>query len=145
MSRRDILLVEDNADAREALALVLEHHGYAVRTAPNGTEALEQAGGQAPDLLITDRQGIEIDYCGNCRSVWLDCHTGGVSKKRESANNTGESPHLIQEGMVTPPIPSMLRPNADTRPTVIDCSKPKGLPMAIDFCPTRVLAESESS
>ena len=27
---------------------------------------------KAPDLLITDRQGIEIDYCGNCRSVWLD-------------------------------------------------------------------------
>ncbi len=23
-------------------------------------------------LLITDRQGIEIDYCPNCRGVWLD-------------------------------------------------------------------------
>jgi len=23
-------------------------------------------------LLITDRQGIEIDYCPRCRGVWLD-------------------------------------------------------------------------
>jgi len=24
------------------------------------------------DLLMTDRQGIEIDYCPQCRGVWLD-------------------------------------------------------------------------
>jgi Zn-finger nucleic acid-binding protein len=24
------------------------------------------------ELLITDRQGIEIDYCPKCRGVWLD-------------------------------------------------------------------------
>ena len=23
-------------------------------------------------LVITDRQGIEIDYCPQCRGVWLD-------------------------------------------------------------------------
>jgi uncharacterized protein len=23
-------------------------------------------------LAITDRQGIEIDYCPNCRGIWLD-------------------------------------------------------------------------
>ncbi len=23
-------------------------------------------------LVIADRQGIEIDYCPNCRGVWLD-------------------------------------------------------------------------
>ena len=25
-----------------------------------------------PDLVMTDRQGIEIDYCPKCRGVWLD-------------------------------------------------------------------------
>jgi Zn-finger nucleic acid-binding protein len=25
-----------------------------------------------PDLLMTERQGIEIDYCPQCRGVWLD-------------------------------------------------------------------------
>ncbi len=24
------------------------------------------------DLVMTDRQGIEIDYCPSCRGVWLD-------------------------------------------------------------------------
>ncbi len=24
------------------------------------------------DLLMTERQGIEIDYCPKCRGVWLD-------------------------------------------------------------------------
>ncbi len=24
------------------------------------------------DLTMTDRQGIEIDYCPECRGVWLD-------------------------------------------------------------------------
>ena len=25
-----------------------------------------------PDLMMSDRQGIEIDYCPKCRGVWLD-------------------------------------------------------------------------
>ncbi|ODP33318.1 zf-TFIIB domain-containing protein [Pandoraea sp. ISTKB] len=25
-----------------------------------------------PDLLMTERQGVEIDYCPSCRGVWLD-------------------------------------------------------------------------
>lgn len=24
------------------------------------------------DLVMTDRQGVEIDYCPTCRGVWLD-------------------------------------------------------------------------
>jgi Zn-finger nucleic acid-binding protein len=27
---------------------------------------------KSADLVMTDRQGIEIDYCPNCRGVWLD-------------------------------------------------------------------------
>ncbi|HWP60665.1 MAG TPA: zf-TFIIB domain-containing protein [Candidatus Acidoferrales bacterium] len=26
----------------------------------------------AIDLLLTDRHGVEIDYCPRCRGVWLD-------------------------------------------------------------------------
>jgi len=25
-----------------------------------------------PDLLMTTREGIEIDYCPQCRGIWLD-------------------------------------------------------------------------
>jgi Zn-finger nucleic acid-binding protein len=24
------------------------------------------------DLVMSDRQGVEIDYCSRCRGVWLD-------------------------------------------------------------------------
>ena len=27
---------------------------------------------QTVDLRMTDRQGVEIDYCPSCRGVWLD-------------------------------------------------------------------------
>ncbi|HYO94791.1 MAG TPA: diguanylate cyclase [Polyangiaceae bacterium] len=54
MNRHEILLIEDSPDAREALALVLENYGYAVRSAGNGMEGLEQATLHPPDLVITD-------------------------------------------------------------------------------------------
>jgi Zn-finger nucleic acid-binding protein len=40
------------------------------------------------DLQMTERQGIEIDYCPKCRGVWLD--RGELDKIIERAN--GESP-----------------------------------------------------
>ncbi|MEI6125091.1 MAG: zf-TFIIB domain-containing protein [Pseudomonadota bacterium] len=27
---------------------------------------------EATDLIMTERQGVEIDYCPKCRGVWLD-------------------------------------------------------------------------
>ena len=54
VNRRDILLIEDNADARDALSLLLEHHGYGVRCAENGAQALDEANRRPPDLVITD-------------------------------------------------------------------------------------------
>ena len=40
------------------------------------------------DLQMTERQGIEIDYCPKCRGVWLD--RGELDKIMERAN--AESP-----------------------------------------------------
>lgn len=54
MNRHSVLLIEDNEDAREALALLLEHHGYFVRSAENGADALELCSRETPDLVITD-------------------------------------------------------------------------------------------
>ena len=36
-------------------------------------------------LLMTDRQGIEIDYCPTCRGVWLD--RGELDKLLERAGS----------------------------------------------------------
>lgn len=36
-------------------------------------------------LVMSDRQGIEIDYCPDCRGVWLD--RGELDKLIERASN----------------------------------------------------------
>ncbi len=49
-----LLLVEDEASIREAFALRLRDHGYAVQTAASGDEALALLRGGEPDILILD-------------------------------------------------------------------------------------------
>ena len=49
------------------------------------------------DLVMTDRQGIEIDYCPKCRGVWLD--RGELDKiiERSAAYETGSAPQAFAE------------------------------------------------
>lgn len=49
-----ILIVEDDADLREALEIELGDRGYKVRTAEHGVEALEHVRRELPLLVITD-------------------------------------------------------------------------------------------
>jgi DNA-binding NtrC family response regulator len=53
-SRERILLVEDEAHARSALAELLRDAGYVVETAADGFKALPKLQDFAPDLLLTD-------------------------------------------------------------------------------------------
>jgi Zn-finger nucleic acid-binding protein len=46
------------------------------------------------DLVMSDRQGVEIDYCPMCRGVWLD--RGELDKLIERS---------VQPGGVTPAMP----------------------------------------
>jgi Zn-finger nucleic acid-binding protein len=41
------------------------------------------------NLVMSERQGIEIDYCPQCRGVWLD---------------RGELDKIIERSIVTPPV-----------------------------------------
>ena len=41
-------------------------------------------------LVMSDRQGIEIDYCPNCRGVWLD--RGELDKIIERSIGTQGNP-----------------------------------------------------
>lgn len=48
------------------------------------------------DLLMTERQGVEIDYCPQCRGVWLD--RGELDKVIErSAAVTPQQPPASQQ------------------------------------------------
>ena len=41
------------------------------------------------NLLMTERQGVEIDYCPECRGVWLD--RGELDKIIEKSNSENNS------------------------------------------------------
>lgn len=49
-----------------------------------------------PDLVMSDRQGIEIDYCPQCRGVWLD--RGELDKiiERSAAPPPAQQPYTPQ-------------------------------------------------
>jgi DNA-binding response OmpR family regulator len=53
-SQKTVLLVEDDLQFREALALVLHRRGYRVLSAPNGQEAFTLVAEQFPDIAILD-------------------------------------------------------------------------------------------
>ncbi len=52
------------------------------------------------ELAMTDRQGIEIDYCPKCRGVWLD---------------RGELDKIIERSGAAEPARATQRPERDDR------------------------------
>ncbi|HYP28817.1 MAG TPA: zf-TFIIB domain-containing protein [Blastocatellia bacterium] len=47
---------------------------------------------ETPELLMSERQGIEIDYCPQCRGVWLD--RGELDKMIERSSNLSPRPRM---------------------------------------------------
>jgi PAS domain S-box-containing protein len=52
--QRRILIADDNEDAAATLALLLERDGHAVRTAPDGVQALTVAAAFQPEVVLLD-------------------------------------------------------------------------------------------
>ena len=53
-----------------------------------------------PDLVMAERQGIEIDYCPQCRGVWLD--RGELDKIIERATAQSPAPLPPSQGGYAP-------------------------------------------
>jgi hypothetical protein len=49
-----VLIIEDNSDAAEMLAVILRMYGHDVEVAPNGTTALEMVRTEMPDVVLLD-------------------------------------------------------------------------------------------
>lgn len=49
-----VLIIDDNADAAQALALLLQVHGWHADTVGDGASALEHAQASRPDAIILD-------------------------------------------------------------------------------------------
>jgi two-component system chemotaxis response regulator CheY len=59
-----ILVVEDDADSREMLLILLGEQGFKVTGAEDGRAALELIESTRPDLIITDIQMPNLDGVG---------------------------------------------------------------------------------
>ena len=59
--QKKVLVVEDNADTREVLAMLLQMEGFNVITAEDGQEGISTAKLERPDLIITDLNMPRLD------------------------------------------------------------------------------------
>ncbi len=69
MADLDVLVVEDDPVVAEILAAALDAHGYRVRTATAGVEALDMAGVDVPDVVILDLGLPDLDGTDVCRRL----------------------------------------------------------------------------
>jgi CheY-like chemotaxis protein len=101
--RQHLLLVEDDADAAEALAILLELKGYSISRAGNGLEALEQLQSDCSiALVILDLMMPVMDGMTFLRHLEADARLSKVPVIVASAT-TPEQPIKV-ETIVRKPI-----------------------------------------
>lgn len=67
-----VLLVEDDADARDALALLLCESGYDLATAADGVTAVSTAAEFDPDVIVCDWLLPDVDGVTAARAIQSD-------------------------------------------------------------------------
>lgn len=100
-----VLLVEDNADARESLTLALELQGYSVLQAPDGVTALEVMRSARPPIAVLDvglprMDGYELARRARAElgsEIVLIALTGyGTARDEDAAVQAGFDRHLTK-------------------------------------------------
>ena len=76
--RRTILVVDDEKDLVDLVTYNLQRNGYDVLCAYSGTEALEVAQRQVPDLVLLDLMLPGVDGTEVARRLRADARTAGV-------------------------------------------------------------------
>ena len=115
-----ILVVEDDPDAREMLAVLLKCAGYGVITAENALDALVRAAAEAPALIITDleRPGLNgVEMIGRLRADGTQLGgvptPSGTTRARCLIRNL---PWLrVRKGLVSYPLPPSTTYGTSTR------------------------------
>jgi CheY-like chemotaxis protein len=103
---RRILVVDDNRDAVEALALLLQLAGHTIRTAHDGLEALEVADTFEPEVVLLDLGMPKMDGYETARQLrqrfpdrrlTLVAVTGwGQQQDRQRTADAGFDVHLVK-------------------------------------------------
>jgi CheY-like chemotaxis protein len=71
-ARLRVLVVEDNRDAADSLALLLRIWGHEAHVAYDGAAALEVARDQRPDVILVDLAMPRLDGCALARRLRLE-------------------------------------------------------------------------
>ena len=69
-----ILVVDDEAQITRVLKTTLSTQGYAIRTASDGRQGLQEVRTWSPDLVITDLRMPNMDGLDLCRSIRAESH-----------------------------------------------------------------------
>lgn len=101
-----IVLVEDNADARDMLSTLLQLEGYRVYSAADGESGVDTIAAERPDVALIDVGLPKIDgyevarrirACTTNNSVLLIALTGyGQADDREAAYEAGFHAHMVK-------------------------------------------------
>ena len=78
MTKKKILVVDDEIDIVELIKDYLEHEEYVVLTASNGTSALTLAANERPDLITLDIMMAEKDGYETCLLLKENQTTSGI-------------------------------------------------------------------
>lgn len=77
-SRKRILVVDDNKSLVLVMARILQKEGYDVFTAFDGTEGMQKAQREKPDLIILDIRMPGPDGYEVCRELQSDPNTANI-------------------------------------------------------------------
>ena len=118
-THKTVLLVDDDADFVEMNRVLLEEHGYRVRTAYTGRQAREEVEAHRPDLIILD--------------MVMDTETEGFTLSRELRNweQTQRIP-LVMITSVNDRIPFRVQPDETWLPVDALIEKPVDPPLLLD-------------
>ncbi len=100
-----ILLIEDNDDVREMMAVALELGGHSVTSAQNGRVAMELlAGGVRPSLIVLDLMMPVMNGWEFCRALKADPGLSDIPVVVVSAVTSDTAQRLAGRQFVPKPI-----------------------------------------
>jgi len=73
--RTVVLIVDDTADGRDIYSLYLQHQGFTVLTARDGSEGVEVAREHQPDVIIMDLAMARLDGIAATKRLKRDART----------------------------------------------------------------------
>src|SRR5688572_10243732 len=99
-----VLIVEDDLEIQEALALMLRSEGYAVDVSDNGLSALEQLrAGIAPHAIVLDLNMPVMDGCQFRTELRRDARWTAIPVVAVSADSSAKASAIHAEAYLQKP------------------------------------------